>query len=629
MEFLGLSLGQLLGLASAAAGTTVVLYLLKQAHDRYVVPHLPLWATLGGKERSSRLSTRLRHLWSLLLLLAIVLLLSLSAAEPHLGAIDSNNRRYLVVLDASASMNARQGTETRLSVAKKLAHRFVDELGSADTAMIARAAATLSPLTAATRDKTRLHQAIDALTASDSPLDVDQVMRFAGASLSPSTKGATQGELIFVTDGVNAPSKLQPKGFRVSTISTQTSNTKGGHFNLAVTQFGVRRYPTDPTHAEAFVEVWNPGDKARKAELILRRESARGQSVPIKVDAIDLAPNARARRTYRDLAGAEGTLVAEIAPKDGHNDPLEADSRAYARLPARKRLRVAAVTLDNLYLEAALMLDEYIETTYVRPAEYSSNIDCDVFLFDGFVPPVLPNKPAIYLDPHSDLLFRQEGVKSRPFFNRMLSTHPVARWISLRDVNIAEATIVALQDGDVVIGGDTGAPLLVEGERQGSPFIALLFDLRKSDLALRVSWPVLLLNMLDRFRPDDASSRSSVITGQYNRVRISGNAKSVWITEGQGTRERAHVAEHYAGFFAESTGVSELADDSGNILAQVAVNLHSEVDSSLTATETGAKTRAWTFRGKQNEQLLWAYLALVAAILLCFEWLSFNRRWTT
>ena len=44
--------------------------------------------------------------------------------------------------------------------------------------------------------------------------------------------------------------------------------------------------------------------------------------------------------------------------------------------------------------------------------------------------------------------------------------------------------------------------------------VALLFDVRRSDLPLRVAWPLLLLNSIDFFVQEDAGYVSSYETGE-------------------------------------------------------------------------------------------------------------------
>src|SRR6185503_9056006 len=86
------------------------------------------------------------------------------------------------------------------------------------------------------------------------------------------------------------------------------------------------------------------------------------------------------------LAGASRTLEAAIKPVDGAQDDLPADDRAYALMPERRRARVLVVTPGNTYLEAALLLDEYLDVTLLEPSKYPPADAYDVTIFDGVAP---------------------------------------------------------------------------------------------------------------------------------------------------------------------------------------------------------------------------------------------------
>jgi hypothetical protein len=67
------------------------------------------------------------------------------------------------------------------------------------------------------------------------------------------------------------------------------------------------------------------------------------------------------QRVIERLSGGGERLEARIALEDGSRDDLPADDVAYATLPERRRARVLSVGDGNRYLEAALLLDEYLE----------------------------------------------------------------------------------------------------------------------------------------------------------------------------------------------------------------------------------------------------------------------------
>ena len=113
-----------------------------------------------------------------------------------------------------------------------------------------------------------------------------------------------------------------------------------------------------------------------------------------------LGPNERLPRYYQDLAGASHTLEAKIRIADGSADDLPADDHAYALMPERHRARVLVISKGNTYLDAALLLDEYLDVTTVLPGQAIPSAHFDVAILDG-VSDALPDTVAarLYLNP--------------------------------------------------------------------------------------------------------------------------------------------------------------------------------------------------------------------------------------
>ena len=125
----------------------------------------------------------------------------------------------------------------------------------------------------------------------------------------------------------------------------------------------MRRYPLDKSRYEVMLELTNTGADAEDVELQLL-----GDGALVDLTKLRLQPGERLPRFYPQLSGASRTLEAKIARADGTHDDLPADDHAYALLPERRRAKVLVVTAGNTYLEAALLLDEYLDVTDVAPA---------------------------------------------------------------------------------------------------------------------------------------------------------------------------------------------------------------------------------------------------------------------
>ena len=87
----------------------------------------------------------------------------------------------------------------------------------------------------------------------------------------------------------------------------------------------------------------------------------------------------------------------EFPELGSHYDDARYYDHAYARLPERRRQRVLLVSEGNRYLEAALLLDEYLSVDEIAPSKYVDALGYDVVIFDRFLPPAAPRAAAFYV----------------------------------------------------------------------------------------------------------------------------------------------------------------------------------------------------------------------------------------
>ena len=414
--------------------------------------------------------------------------------------------------------------------------------------------------------------------------------------------------------------------------------------NVGITQFAARRYPLDKSRYEVMLEVTNSGTQPQDLELKLL-----GDHEVVDVSRFRIAAGERLPRIFENRSGASRTLEAVITRTDGSHDDLPADDHAYALLPERRRAKVLVVTGGNTYLEAALLLNEYLDVTQVSPVEYATKGFAhaargawDAMIFDGATPEEVPPAHAFYLDPRGPgSPVKVDTPLDQPGFDKVDRKHPIVRFTALDEVNIARGHKLVPGPGDKVVGasGDGGqAPILIAGQRGGYKFAALGCDVRDSDLPLRVAWPVLLLNTLNWFTDEDSDYLSSFRTGEVWRIPV-GTAGGAPLTTAtlklpDGSSEELSVHEGRAVVLGLTSGFYELTAGAGTdaTRSSFAANLVSEEESAITpqaklAVDGKEATPPSVFQvGVRRE--IWIYLLLLAAILTAIEWATYHRRVT-
>jgi len=652
MNFAFLSIGQVAGIFAAAAVFATALYILKLRRRTVPVPFSKLWEKILRDKEATSLFSRLKRLLSLLVQLALLALLAIALGDPRAEALVTKGGKNLVVLvDASASMQATDVGTSRLGAAKEEVKRVIRGLGGADRMLVAQMDAAITPLGPMSGDTSELERALDSIKATDARADFPRALRFATDSL----RGLSNPEIIVVSDGRLGDAVDSAGKVHIADDVTLTYVPIGtAARNVGITAFSVRRYPLDKSRYEVMLEVTNTGPEQEDIELSLL-----GDNTLVDLTKLRLKPGERLPRFYPNLSGASRTLEAKIAPLPGSKDSLPADDHAYALLPERRRAKVLVVSPGNTYLEAALLLDEYLDVQVASPKEYVEKIapsgaKLDVIIFDGATPANAPRANAIYLDPRGPgSPVKVEGELKQPGFDKIERKHPIVRWTALDDVNVARGHKLVAEPGDKVVGASDQGPILVAGQRGGFKFVALGFDTRDSDLPLRVAWPLLLLNSINWFTDEDAQYISSFRTGDVWRVPVVSQSGQAKLKMPGGGDVLVPVHEGRAVYLGEKAGFYELSGAEGADLslggggapptvpgtgappatvASFAANLLDADESSIEPAKElfvdGRKAGALSAFQIGVRREIWIYLLLAAILLTAVEWITYHRRIT-
>lgn len=627
MAFAGLPLAQLLMIAGAASSVTVLLYILKLRRRPVPVPFARIWDAIFKDRQATELFSKLRRLLSLLLQLALIALLVFALGDPKPKSSLLDGRHLVVLVDGSASMKAIDVAPSRIEVAKTAVRKLVRGLGSADRALIVEMGSLPSPLSTMSSDVSELDPAVDALHATDTRANLERGLSFAVDSL----RGLPKPEIIVVSDGVlgdvsEVAKRIDLKGAELRFLPVGKSGN-----NVAISEFSVRRYPLDKSRSEVMLEVANTNDQRVQVELTLL-----GDGTVIDVSRFALGPNERLPRYYQDLAGASRTLEAELRLAGGRTDDLPADDHAYALMPERHRARVLTVSKGNTYLDAALLLDEYLDVTSVAPNKPIPSEHFDVAILDG-VNEVLPETvaAALYLNlPEGGVPLKLGAPLSDFGFDTWDKKSPVLRFLALGDVQVASGHALIPAPSDRVLGASDQGPILVSGSRSGHPFVALGFDPRNSDWVLRVAWPLFVLNTINAFVEEDTGYVSSFRTGDVWRIPVPASADSATIIDPHGGHHTVPVKEGRAVYLGEEAGFYKLSAGAGNdaLSTEFAANLSDLEESRITPAPQlafGARTaRAVSIGAPGSKRELWVYLLLAVLALSIIEWVTYHRRVT-
>lgn len=683
MSFLGpIPLTIFLYVAGAAAALAVGAYIIKMRRRRFEVPFSHLWKRVLEQKDANALWKQLKRLLSLLLILIILGVVLFAALDPTLGAIDRKARSVVILLDASASMKAMDGgdennTESRLAAAKARAKRLIDSMGGGDVAMIMKVDGQATPMSRFTSDGPMLNKIVDEIDASDTPADLTRALGAAADAL----RDRKNPLIVLISDGAYpeqqlglatwgaggaaAPAAPGPRDPRspgdwntknlaavdLSKLDVRYLPVGGKSENVGIVAFNVRRYIANKAAYEVYIEVQNFGAEPANRQLALYN----GDTV-VDINKIQLAPGQRVKKIYTKLpANADNRLRAALRPGEGAgaSDVFALDDQAFALLPARKKQKILLVTIDNLFLEGALLVYDNIDERKIRPQEYDANPSIadgfDVVIFDDHTPEVLPPPPA------SLLFFHPTGANSPIAVRRSIEApritevdegHPVMRWVSMSDVYMDRTNVFAPdpKQGESTLAFAVRDPVIVAKRDGKRKIVAFGFSLPSlgrdsaTDLPLRVAFPMLLVNTLDWFAGDQTDLLTTYPTGARERIPLDGvvGATQAEVKGPDGTVTHTPVIDGLATFYASRVGYYDVAAQGagGGTMAQIelAANLASPGESDI------APSSELVLGGKQLEapeafaitrsRKLWTYLILLAMALIVMEWVTYHRRIT-
>lgn len=605
----------------ALALPIIALYLLKRRREDVTVSSTLLWErTLRDLEANAPWQRLRRNLLLLLQLLALTLLV-LGAARPFLSTAEVSSENLIIVVDTSVSMGATDVEGgTRLEAAGRRVLALFDGLPPGGRATLIRGGNGADVLVGNIDDRLALERGLAQLQPTATDSDLTAAFNLAAAAAARTSESS----IVLLSDGnVQVPETLSVD-VPIRFVPLGTSDE-----NQAISALTLRQQGQGYT---LFAQVTNYGSTDATRRLLLDVDGA-----PFTAVDLDVPPGERAERIF-DLPPETTRVHARLSG----SDVLPADDAFWA-VPERSAARdVRLVTNGNRFLQTGLSLLPSVDLTVGR--DVSDETTPDLTILDAGVdvaaddlPPgnVLLVAPAQSVDE-----IAVTGVLSQPVPLPATTDDPLLRFVDLSEVAILEAVATELPAWarPVIRDANSDVPLLWIGETEGRRIALLAFDLHKSDLVLRVAFPVLLANLVDALTPGLGSGvPASVRVGQPVSIPVPPNAEDVRLTTPDGNTGTLRVAGGTVVFTAEEAGIYTLATGDGPDL-HVAANLFSPQESNVApipepAFGSGAEEGAAEMQESRRE--FWPWLIAAGIFVLLVEWLASQqdgliqvRNWT-
>lgn len=613
------------GLLAGGIGvlSVLVMYMLRLRRRPVQVSSTMLWTRaikdMEGNIPFQRLSPT-ALLWMHLL---IVLLLAMAIARPVMDRGMADGQRVFVLLDTTASMNAK-GADGRSGLDRAKAQVIARVESLFDAGRLPRVsvlACGLEPraVVVDSIDRGLLIGEIGRIEGTDQPGAMSEGIGLVESMIeSMKGEGDTGGvggegdeslsdaqSLVWVfSDGGSLDSDQVPMrgGFGVSESPYGLEELK---VNFGIVGLSATRDRVEPELCRVFVRVQR-SRSGGDAGVVVRLRSGGDllASKPMVFEADQSSVQATIEIRRADDALVEVSL-------DG-DDGFEADQRAWVRLPDAHPTRVVVVAPGG---QADPLLVDMLEVVARAPARVISSDDpigpADLVVYDRVSPESLPDVPTIGFDslmpdePRSDRLIAPAARSRLTLWDR---ASPLMRDASMGSVSYQRSVRFSQVDDGEVLARDRDGAVIVERAVGGLKHVRVGFALHDSDWAVQVGFPIFLINALESLLPGVNGVGEVYTTHEPIRLETEGQV------DGAGVISRVGVQE----IAGRAYGISLLDADESMLNVRDGVSIGTD--------RQGERGRMGLMGGGDSARSIWRWLVLSALGLMTIEWLGYVRK---
>jgi Ca-activated chloride channel family protein len=608
---------------AALIPVVILFYLLKRKRVAKLVSSTVLWQKFLAETQASAPFQRLRHNWLLLLQLLLLLLAILALARPYFQSAEKPANLNVVILDASASMQATDASPSRFELARAQALKFVDGLRENDRfvsglrendlMVVLQAAGNTEVKQSETSDKHALRRALNACRPMDSPTRLVPALKMA-ESLIRDRPGAA---IHLFSDGA-VPELTEFANQALPLVFHRVGNRAD---NLGLTALDVRINPENPTQRAVFTSVANFSSNSVDTEVELLLDDRLIETRPLTVGPGETSP-----MIFRAAQEADGIFTLRLTAKDD----LAVDNQAAIVSLLPKPVKVLLVTRGNNLLEKALRHAGAVQLSVASDLTDEAR-GFELVVLDNVVPSTWPAGNILAFRVAGTNWFdRLDTVEGPPIVD-WRGSHPLLRYVQFDNVAVRESAVAATPSWAVSLLECPQGALAVAGELDRRRIVWLGFDVLDSNWPLRVTFPIFMANAVEWLNPASAREAQFLVrAGEPFRLNLPAPVASARITLPDGTerdlapdenvRELLFTETFKQGIYRLRAGTNDLA---------FCVNLLDAAESNIRPHEEirfGEFARVEATTGRSANAEVWRWLALAALAVLAFEWWWYHKR---
>ena len=598
---------------AAAIPVVIVFYLLKRKRVVKLVSSTLLWQKFLAETQASKPFQRLRHNWLLLLQILLLALVVFALMRPFFTGQGKASRLRVVILDASASMQATDVKPSRFEQARDEALNWVASLGDSDQMVVLQAGANTEVKQSATSEKTALRRALQSCAATDSPTRLTEALKLAETLI----KNRSDAEIHLFSDGA-APNLGE---FENKNLPLVFHRVGEGCNNLGIVSLDARANPDDPAQRAVFVAVGNFATNAQQTDVELLFDGQVLETRPLNLGPTNTQP-----LVFVAPQSQDGVFTVRLTARDD----LAADNQASMVSLMPKPVSVLLVTPGNRFLEKALKGPPHVQLTVV-PALTDPAEKFDVVVLDNALPVAWPRPNVLAIHTVNTNWFASWDTVKTPLIVDWKNTHSLLRFVNFDNVQIAEALQVKPPDWGVSLVDSPETPLIIAGQRDRQRIIWIGFDVLQSTWPLRLSFPIFIANAVEWLNPASTSAAELMVrAGDPFRHGLSQKITGAQLTGPDGKTKPLLIEPNASEILVGDTfrqGIYHLKAGTNDVT--FCVNLMDSAESNITPREElpfGKYAKVAASMLKRANMELWRWIAGAGLLLLLFEWWFYHKR---
>jgi hypothetical protein len=452
----------------AALLPLAALYFLKVRPRRKPTTAFFLWEKALEERRANSLFKRLRDFWSLLLMLVACSAVCLALAQP-----EWNDRRQdlLILLDASASMAAKEGGTARIEMAKRAAAEIVEGLNGVQRAAVATVAQNIVYRSHLTDNPGELLDTIQTISASNQPLRFEA---FSGLEDSQN-RFLREHRVVLISDGCFG-GKTLPKQVELVKIGKSLENA-------GIVAADMAYLPTGTNRLAFYCQVASSFAAPREVDLMVARIDEQGVEQLAKVIPLEIKPGLNRPETYTLENALPGKWIARLNGEDA----LSLDNTAHLAAALPDVIRVGVNSEDRYFLEKSVLAFSQSAglLTLVRDKP-------DVVLANASVP--AGEKLLLFHPAGESIWWKDLGETIDVVEPRVMTkNHPALRHLDAAALPFVGAKRLNAPPGaQILVADDRGVPLIYAARRDRSAAIVVNMDPVAADFYFSAWFPVLV-----------------------------------------------------------------------------------------------------------------------------------------